>query len=186
MTFRAILRGTAAASSLVLASHVADWVATGQTILLQNVHFKLESECQEEVVIEELLSPECAPPRAVGDSSSFRVLSLGIEAVVGVSAAGLLVVAGLIVSVVVIITCWRRHRLIKVNVRGHSRYNRVKCRVSIICFIASIWLEALCPTRASFVTRYSLLSLLGMLPQRKEAQNSCNHIEEVQPVWTAS
>ena len=155
MTFRGLLRGTAAASSLVLASHVADWVATGQTILLQNVHFRLESECQDEVVIEELLSPECAPPRATGDPSSSRVLSLSLEAVVGVSAGGLLVVAGLIVSVVVIITCWRRHRLIKVDVRGHSRYNKVKCRVFISMFYCLCQLsgsEALCPTTVSFVT----------------------------------
>ena len=119
-TFRGTLRGTTSVTSSALASHIADWVATGQTILLQNVHFKLDSECQDEVVIDDLVSPECAPTMTSQGGSSSRLLPISTEAGVGVI-AGALVVVGLIVLMVVACVCWRRHRLIKVNVRRKTR-----------------------------------------------------------------
>lgn len=120
VTFRGSLRGTAAVTSSALAGHVAAWVATGQTILLQNVHFKLESQCSDEVVIENPLSPECAP-RSVGDSSS-STGPFGAGSAVGVTIAAVVTVAGLVVMLLVAVMCWRKKRLRKVDVGRHPRY----------------------------------------------------------------
>lgn len=61
VTFRGRLRGLAVTNSSTLAGYVTEWVATGAAILLQNSFFHLDSRCRDEVVIKDLLSPECAP-----------------------------------------------------------------------------------------------------------------------------
>ena len=111
VTFRGGLRGLANVDSSTLAGHVAAWVATGPTILLQNVHFQLDSGCQDEVVIEDLLRPECAPT-AVGGSSSG---SLSAGAAAGVTITSIVVVVALVAIVFVIVVYWRRWHMLKVS-----------------------------------------------------------------------
>ena len=92
VTYRGRLRGLAKVNSSNLTAYVAAWVATGGTILLHNIIFHLDSRCMGEVVIKDLLSPECAPtivegsvpdgPLSGGEIGAATVVSL-VTAVIG-------------------------------------------------------------------------------------------------------
>ena len=106
MTFRAGLRGLADVSSTSLAAHVTEWVSTGQTVLIQNVHYVIDSRCKEEVVIDDLSRPECAT-QATGRQSG--TLSTGETA--GITAGAiLLVVLSIGISIVVAVVLKLRRR----------------------------------------------------------------------------
>jgi hypothetical protein len=98
VTYRGRLRGLARVNSSNLTAYVAAWVATGGTILLHNIIFHLDSRCTGEVVIKDLLSPECAPTNVEGsvpggslsgrEIGAATVVSL-VSAVIGLVAAAL-------------------------------------------------------------------------------------------------
>ena len=131
MTFRGGLRGLAGVTSSDLADHVADWVATGQAILLQNVHFVLDTNCRSQVVIDDLLSPECAPPAA--DKSSGE--ALGAAGAAGVSIAALLMAIAVVVVALVILYCRRQHSLKTVQVQLRYVYNFM----TLIIIVIAVW-----------------------------------------------
>ena len=95
VTFRGRLRGLAVTNSSTLAGYVTEWVASGAAVLLQNVFFKLDSQCRDEVVIKDLLSPECAPTISSTDDESPKSLSGGerAAAVLGVVAPVLTIIS---------------------------------------------------------------------------------------------
>ena len=109
VTFRGRLRGLAVTNSSTLASYVTQWVATGAAVLLQNVFFHLDSRCRDEVVIEDLLNPECAPTISTTGGVSPNSLSGGeIGAVVVVLSLVSTVLT--IVSIILGMTIKRRKR----------------------------------------------------------------------------
>ena len=138
VTFRGGLRGLGDASSSALADHVAAWVATGQALLLQNVHYLLDSSCGNDVVIEDLLSPECGATVTEGESKS----SLSAGGAVGVTIAVLVVLLAVVVTGLVIFMYWRRRHAFK-TVEVQLRYGHQKCmRLSKFTLVGLIiWLS---------------------------------------------
>lgn len=107
VTFRAGLLGLTDTNSSTLVTYIAEWVGTGQTVLLQNVHYDLDSNCRDEVVIEDLSDPECMQ---VGSESSSS-FTLNAVAAAGITAAAILVVVVLACATIVVVVFVRRHHI---------------------------------------------------------------------------
>ena len=107
VTFRAHLVGLADVTSTALAAHIAEWVATSPTVLLQNVHFLLDSNCQDEVVIEDIQGPEC-----VQTTSEHSFLNTGTAA--GITAAAILTAVLLVGGVTMLIVYFRKRHYSKI------------------------------------------------------------------------
>ena len=108
VTFRAHLVGLADVTSTTLATYVAEWVAMDPTVLLQNVHFLLDSNCQDEVIINDILDPECV--QVMAESSS-----LGTGAAAGITAAAILTAVLLVGGVIMLAVFLRRRHQEKVT-----------------------------------------------------------------------
>ena len=59
VTFRGGLRGLVDVNSSVLEQYVVAWVASGDNVTLQGAQYKFDSDCLDEVIIEDLDGPEC-------------------------------------------------------------------------------------------------------------------------------
>ena len=101
VTFRARIRGLQNRTSASLLGSASDWVASGPTISVLSVRFKIDSDCP--AVIEDLSDPECG----VSPSGSSSGLSSG--AVGGVTAGALAVVV-IAVGIVAVVICMARKR----------------------------------------------------------------------------
>lgn len=110
VTFRGALRGMANVDSATLAGYVIEWVSTGQTVLIRNIHYVLDSSCKDEVVIDDLTNPEC---RQGTDSESSSFLSTGVAA--GISTGAILVVIFLVVGSFVV--------AVVIKIRRSGRYD---------------------------------------------------------------
>lgn len=106
-------------NSTVIAAYVVDWVATGQTVFLQGIHFLIDSNCKDDVVIDDLSSPECTE-KIAEDSSSSQQLDTGSAA--GITAAAILVVVTLAILVIISVVLLRRRYHAKVTLRQDPRY----------------------------------------------------------------
>ena len=80
---------------------MTQWVATGAAVVLQNVFFHLDSRCRDEVVIKDLLSPECAPTISTTGGVSPNSLSGG--EIGGIVVAILTLVSSVLTIVAVIL-----------------------------------------------------------------------------------
>lgn len=113
MTFRAGLRGLADVNSTALAGLVTEWVSTGQTVLIGNVHYVIDSSCSDEVVIDDLSKPECTEATVTQSAAS---LSSGQTA--GITAGTILLVVLLVgISILLAVVLRKRHK-------GHYRITR--------------------------------------------------------------
>ena len=118
VTYRARLLGLADINSTTLVAYVAEWVTTGQTVLLQNVHFLLDRNCEDEVLINEFSDPECSQAK----SESSQPLNTGTAA--GITAAAILVAILLVGFVIVLVVFLRRRHHAKVTLQTLKRIVR--------------------------------------------------------------
>ena len=143
-------------NSTALVGHVKVWVVTGQTVLLQNVHFVLDSSCQNEVFIDDISSPECGE-RAVSDGESSPSLNTGAAA--GITAAAILIVVVLVATVIALLVFLQRRHHTQVTLKRFKeivRYMYIRIyTIMCVCiyFLSLIYILAKVPKKKA--TLYS-------------------------------
>ena len=117
VTFRAHLLGLADVTSTTLATYIAEWVATNPTVLLRNVHLLLDSNCQDEVIIDDIQGPEC-------EQTKSKSSSLGTGAVAGITAGAILTAVFLVCGAFTLALFLRRRHRDKVTLNRLTKLIR--------------------------------------------------------------
>ena len=138
VTFRAALRGLAQVSSSVLAGYVQQWVASGATVVIQNVRLPLDSNCRDAVIIDSREELECAPA-ASGTSQG-----LNTGAAAGISAASVLVAVVIVAIIVLLIVFVCRRRRAHVTLTNLKKVMRFVCVCVCVCVSLCVCLQRHC------------------------------------------